>query len=355
MIELRFQDAGGDTNYLLEALAEGSLSATSGGGIFAWANASGARSFLGSVPFEALIQRSTFHLVVGTDSITDTAAVESLRLFRDKWPQLNVEAFVHDKSALFHSKLAWFVAPGEVRLIVGSGNLTMGGLKANWEAFTFARASGRSATELLAQIESWLVKWRPNLVPLDDPRVRNAASSNTGSERSLRGGTRARRAEPSAAEEGSEILIAEIPRAGSRWQQANFDLHSYTTFFGAEVGSQKNILLYHVGLGGSVGNVEVRPSVEVRSRNFRFELSGARGSYPPGGRPIAVFLRLASGEFLYMLLVPGDRWHEEAAAALTARVGPETAGRIRRARLDPESGRAALPDAPLWVVRVPEL
>jgi len=212
MTDLRFQDAGSDVDYLLEALAEGSDGASSGGAIFAWSNSSGARAFFGSASFEALIHRGVFTLVVGTDSITDEAAVQALIEFRDRWTNLKVDAFVHDQSALFHPKLAWFSAGSELRLIVGSGNLTMGGLKGNWEAFSFTRMSGQQAKDTLARLDGWLAKWQTNLVPLDHPRVRDAAKANTGSERSLRGGSRKRRVEPEASEEGSEVLLAEIPK-----------------------------------------------------------------------------------------------------------------------------------------------
>ncbi len=125
------------------------------------------------------------------------------------------------------------------------------------------------------------------------------------------------------------MLVAEIPKAGNRWAQANFDLANYEGFFGAKVGSQRRISLHHVDASGALGEVESRPSVEVASQNYRFELAAARGrDYPSEGSPIGVFLRLGTGEFLYALLLPGEAGYRQVDNLLSAMHCRRTPGRL---------------------------
>jgi hypothetical protein len=145
------------------------------------------------------------------------------------------------------------------------------------------------------------------------------------------------------------VLVAEIPKAAGRWKQANFDLATWTGFFGAREGSQRTIKLRHVEADGTLGPLETRRSVAVKSRNFRFELDAAGGiPYPIQGRPIVVFLRLESGDFLYRLVLPhyGDE-HARLDKFLTNRWYGRN-DRMRRIRATVEDLSNHLPDSPLW-------
>jgi hypothetical protein len=110
------------------------------------------------------------------------------------------------------------------------------------------------------------------------------------------------------------VLFAEIPRSGDRWNQANFDVNTFQSFFGATVGdNSQRILLRSVESERVLGDVEVRPSVSVRSHNYRFELEAAAGlSYPVSGRPIGLFVRLSTRMFIYMIFMPntGGKYDE---------------------------------------------
>ncbi|MEK7153263.1 MAG: hypothetical protein AAB834_04905, partial [Patescibacteria group bacterium] len=87
--------------------------------------------------------------------------------------------------------------------------------------------------------------------------------------------------------DSDEVLIAEIPKSGDRWRQANFDKQSFVDFFGAEPGNNnQRILLRNVSPEGKLGEVESRPSVSVISQNYRFELGAAAGlDYPKANAP----------------------------------------------------------------------
>jgi hypothetical protein len=356
--ELRIQDAGaGD---LLESLLGVCERARRGGALFAWTNASGAKSLLWSKSFGKLIEHGEFDLIVGLDSITDEAAIKVLITAADRWEGLSVRAFMHDQRVLFHPKMAWFHTDDGLTLIIGSGNLTMGGLQKNWEAFTVVNLADADAdaAHAVEEIEGWLVSNMALLRSIRDPRVLERAKENSGNERSLM-----RAVQPSEVDADelpvalptSAVLIAQIPRSGDRWGQVNFDAENYEQFFGALRGTQRQILLYHVRNDGTLDEVEVRPTVEVRSQNYRIELRAARGrEYPEDGRPIGTFMRLGSGEFLYMLLLPTDLDYSTVSKFLQARwTGRDD--RMLRYRTTVTELATVWPDSPLWDAVAPEL
>lgn len=352
---LNFQIAGSSGGYLLEHLLLESIGAERGGGIFAWANVNGVKSMLEDDAFDDFLLNGNFRLFIGTDSITDPPAVDRLIDLSTRRPRLDVRAFMSPTASLFHPKMAWFEHENHLSLIVGSGNLTMGGLRSNWEAFVSLKLTGEDKREALTQIEDFLTSVTDHLLPITDPRVRDRVGRNTGNERNLRATATITSPRPTVGDYVEEVLVAEIPRAGSRWAQANFDLDNYEGFFGAKAGSQRRISLHHVDSAGTVGEVESRPSVEVASQNYRFELAAARGlAYPTAGPPIGVFLRLATGEFLYSLLLPGDSGYAEIDQLLSA-TWHGRPDRKRRVRLKADQVQNFWPDSPLWIVALPAL
>ena len=193
---------------------------------------------------------------------------------------------------------------------------------------------------------------------LDDPAVIDRARANAEARRQL---LVERAARPSATVPAppagtsdhtvsEAVLIAEIPRAGDRWNQANFDLATYEGYFGAKAGTQRRIVLRSVTGRGELAPPESRPSVEVASQNYRFELAAARHlAYPANGRPVAIFVREAARSFLYTLLLPGDSGYDQVASLLTS-LWRGRADRMRRVRTDVHTLAAAWPGAPLWGV-----
>ena len=352
---LKFQVAGSAGGYLLEHLLVESIGAVRGGGIFAWANTNGVKSLLEDDVFDDFLVAANFRLFVGTDSITDPPAVKRLIEISTKRPRLDVRAFMSPTSSLFHPKMAWFDHDDHLSLIVGSGNLTMGGLRSNWEVFVVLKLTGAEREGALREIEGFVTAHADHLLPIADPRVLEQAAKNTGNERSLRSTPSTTPTKLDIASSVEEVLVAEIPKAGDRWAQANFDQENYEGFFGAKVGSQRRISLHHVDGAGDLSDVESRPSVEVASQNYRFELAAARGlAYPAAGPPIGVFLRLATGEFLYSLLLPGDAGYQDVDGLLTANWHGR-ADRKRRVRFTAGKLRAAWPTSPLWLVSLPAL
>lgn len=105
---------------------------------------------------------------------------------------------------------------------------------------------------------------------------------------------------------GEEVLIAEIG-GGPRWKQVNFPVDVFENFFGAERGDNSyNIKLTNITRDGSLGDVEIRQAVSVKSHNYRFEIrcSETEGEYPGSKkRPIGLFIKVDDGRFLYQILL----------------------------------------------------
>ena len=282
-----------------------SIGAVRGGGIFAWANAAGAASLLEDDLFKAFLKKGDFRLLVGTDTITNTAAIEQLVRISEKQPRLKPQAFLSPTASLFHPKMAWFEHNDHLSLIVGSGNLTMGGLRSNWEAFVVEHLTDQAKEEALDAIEAFLADQAQNLAPLADQRVLDRVAKNTGNERSLRRAPQQPSSPKWLGPAVEEVLVADMNRTEKRLSQANFKVKDYEGFFGAQRGSRRRISLRLVEADGSVGGVQSRFSVEVKSKNYRFELDGMRAAHLEGnGRPIGLFLRLSTGEFVYSLIRP---------------------------------------------------
>lgn len=146
------------------------------------------------------------------------------------------------------------------------------------------------------------------------------------------------------------VLVAEIPNAGGRWKQANFDKGNFEEFFGLAIGDKtKTLYLQHVDANGSLGPVESRQGVSVKSHNYRLELAAASGlSYPSGSAPIAVFVRTHPSKFRYRLLMPIDPDFVTVSAFLGSNWAGSP-GRKQRVVSNTHEVRRAWPRSPLWV------
>jgi hypothetical protein len=190
--------------------------------------------------------------------------------------------------------------------------------------------------------KTWSRFRAPDLLSLDHPRVRQRALKNAQLNRvskKLRNDIlvedpKGKISVGPATSDASAVLIAEIPRSGGRWNQANFDLETFSSFFGATPGRTQRIMLTHIDSGGIPGPQEVRPGVAVKSHNYRFELEAASNlPYPSHHRPIAIFVRVATRTFRYRLLMPGTRHYGQVSEYL-GKYGLHQANRVRRMLTD---------------------
>ncbi len=367
---LRIQDPTDPASeYLIDTLLEACKGATRGAGAFAFLSTGGVQLFLRDRGFAAFAEEGTFDLVVGVDAITDLAAVSALESVQADMPSLatNVHIPTHPRS-IFHPKFAWFEKPGGGVLVTGSGNLTAGGLRWNVEAFNVSTLNSREVQALSSQWDAFKTRSAASLFTTDDPMVIARLERNAERRRL----ERARQPEPRLPRPGApfpaeaeaesaadvdalptvapttEVLVAEIPQSGSRWKQANFSQETFINFFGASTTVARTAYLFHVRADGTVGEQERRPAVVVASHNYRFELDAAAGiDYPAMGRPIGVFVRIATRTFTYMLVLPSDPVHSRLTALLQAEV-PNAGRQMRRVVLPAERVRAVWPASPLW-------
>lgn len=143
-----------------------------------------------------------------------------------------------------------------------------------------------------------------------------------------------------------EVLIAEIG-GGPRWKQVNFPVNIFEDFFGAERGNNAyNIKLMNIAKDGSLGEVEIRQAVSVKSRNYRFEIkcSETEGVYPGNDkRPIGLFVKLYNDEFLYQVLKYGDKGYKRIKKYLYQET-KNNARELKRAIVHVEAIHAIYPE-----------
>jgi hypothetical protein len=328
-----------DSTYLLEEILVASKGALAGVGAFAFASQAGIKLLLEDVDFVRFLSKSKFDLIVGVDAITDTKSLSAIAGCLSENPKLTARVFLGKvRKVTFHPKLCWFRHKHSGRTLVGSGNLTPGGLRGNCEAFSLTNLSTQQLNAWEQKWASWSAFHMSDLLPIDDPRVVERAAENALANIAMKKSQgdilledpNGRISVGRSRHDSDAVLVAEIPRGGSRWNQANFNLETFRGFFGASPGKTQRIILTHIAVDGTAGNQEIRPSVSVKSNNHRFELEAASGlRYPSQGRPIAVFIRVATRTFRYRLLMPSDPGYRQATQFLNQRA-PRDGNQMQR-------------------------
>lgn len=359
------QTPHGKSPKLLQNILDQCGPAQKGGGAFAFASAQGVK-LLGAEPiFQAFLNVYEFTMIVGLDAITDTRAVDELAKLSKIYPNFKPKLFLHSTGgSLFHPKTLWLrTAKGGV-VITGSGNLTSGGLKSNWEAMAIQTLSAAEMAAAEKIWDDWIKAHRSQIVDLDDPRAIEKAKANKIVRSKIKKALKKAEGGEDVADEDIDalvesvdeveqeillnpVLIAEIPKSGDRWQQVNFDLKSYQEYFGVTKSATRHVRFYELMPDGSLGAPEERQSVSVASRNFRFEVGAATGKpYPTEGHPICIFEQIDENTFHYVLLMPEDAAHARIQKFLN-----DTYTRTnKKLRIQMTAGtlKAVWPDAPFF-------
>jgi hypothetical protein len=330
-----FQDlsfSGGYSTH--EALLKSCSDAVEGFGGFAWVTTDGIKVLWEDEVFQNLFRNGSYHAVVGIDHVTNTEALEMLSSLNKKHQNFNVQIYYDRRNkGIFHPKFSFFKKKNNNgSLVIGSGNLTVSGLRINKEAFGSLELDKNIYIKTEGYWKKWLEESRGKLKSPDDPEVLDRAKKNTFVRiKSIKKKSRNEilksinsqihifeELQTSIDEdwgfyETNKVLIAEIPKSGNRWKQANFDIKTFKEFFGAlTFDSSYRILLRNIKKGGQLSDIESRQNVTVISHNYRFELDAASGlDYPENGKPIGVFIQIATRMFLYHLFMPKDKDHEK--------------------------------------------
>jgi HKD family nuclease len=382
------QDPTFENSYSLhEALIQASKGAEYGAGAYAFVTAGGARLLLEDDTFTNLFSKSGFQLIIGMDDITSEKAVNKLMEFKSGYSgKLEVNAFLHDtKGSLFHPKFSWFKHEKGGVVVLGSGNLTENGLRRNREAFNIVEVDQTKIEEIEAYWKDWLSHSESYLRDLEEEAVLEKAKLNTRISRMLKKRIKLNaldgdpeeqetqeqqplveqqeqeQANPQSIEEedrkawdytdNDTVYLREIPGGtNDRWNQANFDKYSFINFFGAQIGNDsQRILLRNVQSNGTLADIEVRKNVSVASHNYRFELKAASGvPYPKNGRPIGVFVRVASRMFIYVLAIPTDGFYNEIRQFLDDKVRAVIGNRMKTYHTTVRDLKSACSHLPLW-------
>jgi HKD family nuclease len=360
------QTPDGTSPKLLKNILDQCGSAVKGGAAFAFASAQGVKLLAAEPIFEKFLKAGEFTIIVGLDGITDIRALEELKKLNKSHPNFKPKLFLHSTGgSIFHPKTMWLKTPTGGVIITGSGNLTSGGLKSNWEAMAIQILTSAEIAEAEKKWDAWLKTHKKELVDLDNEKAIEKAKTNKIVRSKIKKALTKSGAKVEPTEEEVDaveeiieeieeefllnpVLIAEVPKSGSRWQQVNFDLKSYQEYFGVKNTATKYVRFHEVHPDGSLGPAEDRQSVSVVSQNFRFEVGAAHGKpYPPEGHPILVFEKTGEDTFHYVLLMPGEADHDLIQAYLDNNYTRKN----KKLRVQMTGGdlKKAWPDSPLFL------
>ena len=360
--EFHFQDpTSPETVYLLEAIIDASRGAALCSGIFAFASRAGVDSLIGDPEIQHFLHESPMSLLVGIDAVTSRDTLARLLELEQELERLSVRIFRNPTAALFHPKVARFEYPdGRRTMIVGSGNLTLGGLHQHFEAFSIMR----SKTDEILDVTSWdrfLIEHTADIRTIDESALERAARNIVREHRRSRGVEPDLERAPVIAEPSAgpladvelpvgrtdRFLVAQVPKAGERWHQIHFNRDVIEQFFRVRLGRAQRVFLVECRHDGTFAEQEVRPCVySDANKNPKIEIASHHGEpYPDAGPPIAVYRELQVRSFAYMLLMPGDPGYDEMFA-LTEDL--PTVGRgVRRVITNTLTIRRVWPASPL--------
>ncbi len=347
-----------DTVYLFEAIIGALPEATSCAGIFAFASRAGVDALFGQPEMRSFLTRSTMSLLIGLDAITNRDTLQRLQELETEHADLSVRVFRNPTSALFHPKIARFqYADGSRSMIVGSGNLTPGGLRQNFEAFSVVRAVPSEVLDW-SSWDGFLTGQEDNVRPIDQEALDRAAQNTArrqGRDIEPVLGAPAQLADSGSATDvealvrgTSRFLVARVPgKRHRRWNQIHLNRAVIDRFFRVTPRTTQRVYLVECRRDGTFADEEVRPCIySDANKNLKIEIASHRGEpYPEAGPPIAVYRELHARSFAYMLLMPGDPGYD-AMFELTETLPPVGRG-LPRVITDSDNIRSAWPTSPL--------
>lgn len=306
---------------------------------FGFLTGSGVDALL-SVPAVAdMLRGAAVDVLVGVDAVTDRPGLERLITLEAENPNFRALAIKNNTGALIHPKMI-FVRYSDARsvAVVGSNNLSFGGLSGNVEGYSIGRFDPGEEPDL-GDWDAFLGRWARQLSSIDDEVLASADRNARRLER-LQGAARdvtsaadsevvvsdgqAHETIPTDLDIDELMLVSVVPKAGqgpkSRWSQVHLSADILRDFFVLEPGTHAVLQLREVN--GT--DVEERPIVYSAgsNKNVKVEVGAAREAartvgYPTNGRPIVLFRREGHDRYRYTLLMPGNPGYA-AMDALTA-------------------------------------
>ena len=362
-IEFCIQDPSHpETTYLYEAIIRAAEGAASWRGVYAFATRDGV-NWLFEEPIinQLVVNGGEVDLLVGLDAITNRRALERLQELEVIHEHFRPRVFWNEIAALFHPKISDFTyADGGRTLIVGSGNLTPGGLMNNVEGYAVISAQ-RGETIDVSSLDDFLRRHADAIRPIDDEaleraernlirRIQDGQQTRRVAFAAPPGTRRPRRLIPVVGEGrvvvADRILIAQVPKAGGRWSQVHLNADVVRQYFRMVDFETQRAYLTQVGMGGVRSDLEVRQCVFSQSnKNHRIEFGAATGREYPETTPVLVLRERQLRVFDYMLLFPTAEGYTEAFE-LTNTL-PSVGRGVPRVITDMDTLEGAWPECPL--------
>ena len=318
-----------DTTYLYEAIIGAAQGASTWRGIYAFASRDGVNwLFDDPVVGQLITSGGEVDLLVGLDAVTNRQTLERLQELELGYQHFRPRVFWNNVASLFHPKISDFTYPdGGRTLIVGSGNLTPGGLINNVEAYTTISADRGEEIDVSA-LDEFLERHSEAIGRIDDEALARAEQNlisrvNQGQQAgriNITSPPRTRRPvrlAPAGGDGGvvrvDRILIAQVPKAGGRWSQVHFNADIVRDYFRLVNFGTQRVYLSQVGPDGVKSGAEARPLVFSSSnKNPKIEFGAASGRVYPASPPVVVLRERQLRVFDYMLLFPGADGYAEA-------------------------------------------
>ena len=301
-----------NTTYLYEAMLAAIRSAASWRGFYAFATRDGVDHLIEeNVVHELMDRGGQIELVVGIDAITNRPTLERLRDLENIHPNFSPKVFWNENRGLFHPKLSDFtLLNGGRTLILGSGNLTPGGLMTNYEGYTVINADQNEVLDV-SSLTDFSNRHADRITSIDD---RALARAEMNSSHRFRGSVRPNIVRPTVVPTTpptglGRVLVAQVPGAGDRWAQIHFNVDVIRSFFNIRHIESERVYLSQALPDGRREPIEIRRCVySEANKNYKIEINAAKGHHYPrdDSRPLLLFYEWQLRTFDYLLVMPGD-------------------------------------------------
>lgn len=318
---------------------------------FAFVTARGVNLLFNQSEVKENLEKAKFHLIVGMDAITDTKAIEKLSALCLMYKNFSVQVFLPRSGGIFHPKFSW-VKKGKTGVVItGSGNLTNGGLKNNFEAFSVTQIDQPTMKVIENTWKKFLADNPDSLFTLDSGEVKEAAQQNEKlkiATKKIRKSAGKKMDADVISDNGGAVFIEELTK-GRGGKQRDVGKWAAENYFGT---SQK-LFLTHINNQGLRADEETRKVSSKGSVNFAIDLDASKGLKPTNGHmPIAVFIRTSPQNFFYHIVTDGSEHYGVVSKYLNNSVGEVAAGKAKRLKkeIDIKKLREIWPTAPFWKV-----
>ena len=316
---------------------------------FAFVTARGVNLLFDQADVKANLEQAKIHLIIGMDAITDAKAIAKLSDLCSKFKDFSVQVFLPRSGGIFHPKFSW-VKKGKTGVVItGSGNLTNGGLKNNFEAFSVTQIDQQAINAIENGWNKFLADNLDSLYSLDAKEVKEAALENA----KLKKATKKIRKEVGKKvgvdvipEKGSAVFIEEMTK-GRGGKQRDVGKWAAENFF----GKSPKLFLTHINDQGQRANEETRKISGKGSVNFAIDLDASKGLKPIDGHmPIAVFIRINPQNFFYHIVSADSEHYETVSSYLNKAVGEVSVGKAKRLKkeMSIQKLQEIWPTAPFW-------